>query len=163
MNTNSVAYLTELDVSRIGENLADLREETQRLAKSTNDLVISGIRKEEEIGCEDPSSGFSCKLTQMRKLHELLKIAEVVRMPSQTENVALGNKVTILRDGERQSWEIVGHMQSHSDMGFTAYDTPLGKLLLGRKVGDKFSEVIGEKKSCVEVLAIEVANGKLDH
>lgn len=156
--------LTELDFLRLREIHANLRTEIQDLTKSTADQVLRGVRKEEEVGCEDVSAMLRCRTMRMAEIHNVLNNASVEFLPNNADKVELGTKVTITRDGKGQVWEIVGHSLSDGESR-TAYDTPLASLLLGKKVGDKFSGLISNKVVNIEVLAIEVANGngKLEH
>ncbi len=157
--TSTSKKITQLDLLRLRDMLADLRVEVQELARNTNTLIYRGVTKEGELGCEEVAPLLSYRTRRMRELRDALHFAEVVEMPTNPESVTLGTKVTIERDGETQEWEIVGYMQSEVEARRIAYDTPLVNMLLDKKVGDEFSDSCCGKPTSIKILAIKVANG----
>lgn len=55
-----------------------------------------------------------------------------------TDTVGMGSKVTVLRktDGVEATYEIVGFSQSNPTVGKISDESPVGKALVGAKVGD---------------------------
>ena len=53
------------------------------------------------------------------------------------ETVAIGTRVTILRNGAMRTLEIVGHDESDPAAGRIAFTAPLAKALIGSEVGEE--------------------------
>jgi transcription elongation factor GreA len=72
------------------------------------------------------------------QLELVLKTAEVIEEPPSHEKVELGSKVTIRegRDGPDEHYQIVGSVEADPRNGFISNESPLGKALMGHRVGD---------------------------
>jgi transcription elongation GreA/GreB family factor len=82
------------------------------------------------------------------------RLASAVPQPKPliATTVALGSRVTILRDdGRRQAFRIVGEDEADPRAGSTAYVSPLAHHLLGKEVGDAV-EMDGHE---IEIIAVE--------
>jgi transcription elongation GreA/GreB family factor len=78
--------------------------------------------------------------------------AQVVDPGDDTSHVRFGLRVTITRDdGRSQSFRIVGQDEADPAQGLLPYDSPLGRALMGARVGD----VVAAGPNEVEVVAIE--------
>ena len=63
--------------------------------------------------------------------------AQVVATPVSPSKVQFGCSVTILRDdGRQQTYRIVGEDEADPSQGTISYVSPLGRALIGKKVGD---------------------------
>ncbi len=71
---------------------------------------------------------------QINELKEKLKSAEIIKPNPDTSVVCLGHKVT-LETGK--SYTIVGEMDTDLDKGLISFTSPIGKELIGKRVGDK--------------------------
>ena len=54
-----------------------------------------------------------------------------------SDKVSMGSKVTVLRDGQKFVYEIVGFSQSNPSQGKISDESPVGKALIGAAVGEK--------------------------
>jgi transcription elongation GreA/GreB family factor len=92
----------------------------------------------------------------VRDLEELLFRSTVVQLPRETpERVVLGATVTWEDDADatRTAW-IAGYQDGDPAAGRVSYDSPLGRALLGARVGDvRTVEVSGRKR---EVAIVEI-------
>jgi transcription elongation factor GreA len=76
---------------------------------------------------------------RLNELEYILKNAELIKPPSKEKQgiVALGAKVTLQeQNGEINEFIIVGTLEANPNEGKISLDSPLGKALLGKKVGD---------------------------
>jgi len=75
-------------------------------------------------------------LRHARYWRQRLGSAEVAPVPK-GEMVAFGTRVTIARDGEARTIDIVGHDESEPDAGRIAFAAPLARALMGAHEGDE--------------------------
>lgn len=91
--------------------------------------------------------------SRIRYLERLLKFASVISDRSGTDEVGLNNTVTVYfeEEDEEERYRIVTSIRGHSLRGLISNTSPLGRSLLGHKVGDRV-EVKTELGSSYHVL-----------
>ena len=65
-----------------------------------------------------------------------LTSAQVAPAPA-GDKVAIGTRVTVERDGQERTLDIVGHDESDPGAGRISFASPLGRALLGAQAGDE--------------------------
>ncbi|MCA9445791.1 MAG: GreA/GreB family elongation factor [Candidatus Omnitrophica bacterium] len=70
------------------------------------------------------------------------------------DQVGYGSLVEIAQDGRPRSITILGPWESDPDRQILSYESPLGKVLWGREVGDRFLFQAGEANSEIEILSL---------
>jgi transcription elongation factor GreA len=73
------------------------------------------------------------------QLEQILKTAVIIEAPHTHDTVGLGSKVTVTegQDGDPEQYTIVGSVEADPGRGFVSNESPLGRALLGHKVGDR--------------------------
>lgn len=76
---------------------------------------------------------------RISELEETLRNAEIIDdKPKGAKGVvALGRKVTVDFDGEEEVYQLVGPAEAQPIAGKISEESPMGKQLLGKKVGDR--------------------------
>ena len=76
--------------------------------------------------------------SRIRYLEKMLKNAEIIEDHSENDEVGLNKvvKVYIPEDEEEEEYKIVTSIRGSSIHGYISIESPLGKALLGHKVGD---------------------------
>lgn len=80
------------------------------------------------------------------KLEQHLNRAQIIPDRKQNDRVELGHKVTVEKDGEQKSYQILGSAEIDPMRGIISYTSPIGKALVGREVGD--------------IVGVKLVNGK---
>lgn len=77
--------------------------------------------------------------SRIRYLEKMIKTARIVSDQSRSDEVGLGDRVQIyiLEDDETEEYKLVTTVRGNSLKGLISIDSPLGKAIKGRKVGDK--------------------------
>jgi len=72
------------------------------------------------------------------QLEQILKTAVLIEEPNTSEIISLGTRVTITEgtDGAPEHYHIVGSFEADPLHGFISNESPLGRALMGHKVGD---------------------------
>ena len=77
---------------------------------------------------------------RIREIEEILKRVELIQdsgSGADTSAVRLGSTVTIELDGEEETYTIVGAVEAKPSAGRISNESPVGRALLGRRVGDE--------------------------
>lgn len=96
--------------------------------------------------------------SRIRYLERMIKTARVIESKSNTDEVGLDNTVKVYfeEDDEIETFKLVTTVRGNSLKGMISIDSPIGKALLGHKVGDRVTVKVNEGYSYdVIVKAIE--------
>ena len=88
----------------------------------------------------------------------MIKTANIISTESAEDEVGLNNTVTVYfeEDDEEDTYKIVTTVRSNSMKNLISNESPLGKALLGHKVGDRVEIHVGDSYSYfVEIRKIE--------
>jgi len=89
------------------------------------------------------------------QLEELLKDVEIVKH-HKSDVVEVGTSVTVLKDKETKTFEIVGSEEADMASGKISLGSPLGKSMMGKKKGEEFEfEAPSGKKFTYKVQKID--------
>lgn len=77
--------------------------------------------------------------SRIDELKNILEHYELIKSPAKDKQqvVGLGAKVRIAVDGQRDEFTIVGTLEANPALGKISNESPVGRALLGRKVGDE--------------------------
>lgn len=74
--------------------------------------------------------------TEISKIREAIKNAEVVEMDKDSKLVQIGSRIVVETSDGKEEFEIVGGTESDPFAGKISCDSPLGKALIGKKEGE---------------------------
>lgn len=96
--------------------------------------------------------------SRIRYLEKMIKTAVIISDESKDDEIGINNTVTIWipEDEEEETYRIITTIRGNSLKGLISIDSPLGKALMGHKVGDVVTVVVNENYSYdVEIRAID--------
>lgn len=96
--------------------------------------------------------------SRIRYLEKMVKTAQVIKDTSAEDEVGLSNTVTVYieEDDEEETYKLVTTVRGNSLNGLISIDSPLGKAILGKKVGDRVLVEVNDKYSYyIEIRKIE--------
>ena len=87
--------------------------------------------------------------SRIRYLERMLKTAEVIEDSSCEDEVGMNNivKLYIEEDDEVETYKLVTSIRSSSLKGLISIESPLGKAIFGKKVGDRVSVKVNDAYS----------------
>lgn len=150
------------------EGLKKLEDELQDLKVVKRKEVADKIKEAREQGDLSENAEYDAAKDEQRdiearieEIEKILKNAEVVvEEEVDTDKVSIGCKVVIYdcEFEEELEYKIVGSTEANSLKGKISNESPVGKALLGKKVGDivKVETQVGELE--YKVLSIEKSN-----
>lgn len=76
--------------------------------------------------------------SRIRYLERMIRTAQIISDESAEDEVGMNNTVTVefVDDGTREVYKIITTVRSNSLAGLITNESPLGKALMGHKVGD---------------------------
>jgi len=147
-------YFTKEGLQRLKDELYDIKtrqmSETKKLiaeARAFGDL-------KENAAYHDARDKMSFLLGRAEQLEGAINEA-VIKEKTGGEKVDIGSKIKILFGSGEQKYEVVAPTESNILENKISYQSPLGKELLNKKMGDEFNFIAGNKKVKVKILEIK--------
>jgi len=130
-------YLTKEGLDRIEREFNDLRN--LRLTKTAGD--VPKIWHSEDLNPEYLTFQEDLNLleTRITELEYVIKNCEVIKPPLKNKQDILNIGATVLVDidGQTDEYEIVGTLEANPALGRISNESPVGRALLGHKVGEE--------------------------
>ncbi len=133
-----VVYLTREGYERLKAELEYLRTvRRQEVARRLHAALAEGdILENAELEAARNEQAFV--EGRIMELETLLGSAEIVKEEKPSGVVNVGSRVTVMEDnGPPETYHIVGPAEADPSQGRISYESPLGKALLGHRVGDE--------------------------
>ncbi len=134
---NNTQYLSE-------EKLEELKKELEYLKGEKRLEIAERLKTSKEFGDLSENSEYSEAREEQAKveariieLEETLKQAAVIEKGGSIDKVRVGSSVTLKKGSSVFKYSIVGSNETRPEEGRISNESPLGKSLLGHKVGDK--------------------------
>lgn len=87
--------------------------------------------------------------SRVRYLDRMVRTANVIDDSSADDEVGINNTVTveIADEGEIEQYKIVTTIRSNSLIGYISIDSPMGKALMGRRIGERVTVKVNDQIS----------------
>ena len=92
---------------------------------------------------------------RIAEIEDVLKNASVVSTNARNGGVGIGTKITVKFNGNQHVFEMVGEWEADPVNKKISPESPLGKALFGKKIGEKAEVEAPAGKITYEILAIE--------
>ena len=136
MINKNVLYITK-------EGLKKLKDELKELVSTKRPEVAQQIQSAREMGDISENAAYDeAKREQafiegrISELEEIIKSSKVADEKA-SEAVVVGSKVTLHIEGDEEIFHIVGAPEADPSDKKISHESPLGKEILGKKVGEK--------------------------
>ena len=143
------------------EGLAELRKEHEELVQNKRPEVVERLAEARSQGDLTENSEYTAAKQDLAfidgriaELEQVLHEAKVVSSHPR-KSIDVGCRVTLHIGKKKDTFHIVGEWEADPINKKISHSSPLGKALLGKKVGDKFSIKIGGNEKECKVLIIE--------
>lgn len=125
------------------EGVDELRSELDGLVSQRGE-VADRIKQARELGDLSENAEYqSAREEQDRlearisELEQIVQNVSIIKKPKGNSEVRLGNSVTLKAGSKTQQFQVVGTMEADPLKGKISDESPLGKQLIGKKIGDK--------------------------
>ena len=148
-----------IDIQLTKEGLQNFKKEQQVLSDKRPEVLTRLVAAREQ-GDLSENAGYHAAKDELayidhriRELNLLLRFADVIQS-NQTGVVAFGSVVTI-SDGQRNMvYTIVGKLEANPANGKLSDVSPIGKMLLGKKVGESIKVDIPDGNVTYKIINI---------
>lgn len=141
--------LTESDVRKIQEEIEHrklvVRKEAIEAVKEARAHGDLSENFEYQAAKRDKNKNES----RIRYLERMLKTAEIVSDVSKDDEVGINNTVTVYfeEDDEEQVFRLVTSIRGNSMKNLISTESPIGKAILGKKVGERVTVQVNDSYS----------------
>lgn len=128
------------------EGLVELKKEYNELVDTKRPKVLERVSQARNMGDLAENAEYVAARDELSfidgridELEVLLKQAVVIRDVGKTSNhaVKLGSTVVLHTKDKRETFTVVGEWEADPNEKKISHESPLGKVLLGRRVGEK--------------------------
>jgi len=130
-------YLTKQRLKELKKEHKDLLSfERLKIEEETPKVFQSEDINPEYLSFQEDLSFLRARIGE---LGNILKNYELIKSPSKGKQnvVGLGAKVKVGIDGDKDEFEIVGTLEANPSLGKISNESPVGKALIGHKIGDE--------------------------
>jgi len=133
-----VLLLTAEGFNRLREELEYLRlNRMPRAAAWLSEVLGDWSDDEDSTESESAQSEFWFIEQRIQRIERILSSARVLEQPQDTGSVQLGSQVTVVEGQEQpETYRIVDPAEADPAQGFISYESPLGRVLIGRRIGE---------------------------
>ncbi|MFC1711722.1 transcription elongation factor GreA [Patescibacteria group bacterium] len=138
--TNDKIYLTKGGLKQLKKELGDLME-------SKRPLLVQRVARAREMGDLSENTEYANAREELsmldgriEELEQILSKAKLIKDTSKgcgSKAVKLGCKVTVNVNGETHVYNVVGEWEADPTEKKISHSSPLGKSLIGKKVGEE--------------------------
>lgn len=138
MDNNKKIYLTK-------EGLASLKKEYDELVGVKRPNVLARVSQARNMGDLSENAEYVAAREELTfidgridELEVILKQAVVIKdVKTSGHAVKLGSTVTLNSSGKKEIFTVVGEWEADPTNKKISHESPLGKMLIGKKVGEK--------------------------
>lgn len=144
------------------DGLTKLQLEYKELVETKRPEIVERIKVAKEMGDISENAEYeSAREAQgfvegrISELEEMLSKIEIIESSKNKDLVSLGSKVRVHIEGLEEEFSIVGAPEANPMNNMISHESPLGKALIGKKVGDKVDVDAPVGKLTYTVLSIK--------
>jgi transcription elongation factor GreA len=138
--SEQVQYLTQEGKETLEKRLGYLRDVRRiEVADRLRQALDGGGEITENTEYEEAKNEQAFLENDIARIENILRYAKLIENTGKTDQVVIGSFVRVIENGfdEEESYRLVGPAEANPREGKISIESPLGKALLGAKVGDK--------------------------
>lgn len=139
----------------------ELQSEHDHLVSKRPDVAES-IRSARELGDLAENSEYQTARAEQERnenriseLNNILQNVDIIEKPKNGNKVQLGSKVTLKGAKAKKQFQVVGTVEADPLEGKISDESPIGKALIGKKVGDSVEIKTPVETTVYELVAID--------
>ena len=154
--TAQTTFVTPEGLKKLEEELEYLRTVRRREVAQRLRDVLEGQDVLENAEYEDAKNEQAFVEGRILTVEMILKTDEIIEKGGPSDRVGIGGHVTVTEnDGEPETYHIVGSAEADPRSGRISNESPLGKALLGYRVGDEVIVNAPDGVLSFRIIAIE--------
>lgn len=151
----------KLDFHITEEKYQELKSRLDKLTNIKRPREAEEVKRLAMMGDFSENAAYQLAKARLRginsrilEIENLLKHAEIIK-PQNSDRVALGHIIALEKDGLLKSYRLLGSAETDPSHGTISHNSPLGQVLLGKKVGDIVKIQLPKKEIIYKIVAIE--------
>ncbi len=143
------------------EGIKELKAEMNELVSKRGE-VAERIKTAREFGDLSENAEYSAARQEQERneariaeIDHVLKNAEVIKQPKKKDVVELGNEVELKNKDGVKKFTVVGSVEADPLAGKVSNESPIGKALLGKKVGEEVEIVTPAKTTKYKIQSVK--------
>ncbi len=147
------------------EGLDALRKEHEDMVKRKRPEVVEAMSQARNQGDLSENAEYHAAKEELSfidgridELEEMLKQVVIIEEPSKngrSKIVSLGSKVTVTINGKKQVYAVVGEWEADPENHKISHESPIGKALIGKSVGEKIEVDAPAGKILYTIVSVE--------
>lgn len=155
--SEQVVYVTPEGLKELEERLEYFRNTRRReVAERLRAALDEGGELVENAEYEDAKNEQAFVEGEIMRLEIMLSNIQVIEGKRTHDVVTIGARVTLLEEGsdEEETYTVVGAAEANPSEGRISNESPMGRALIGHRVGDKVTVNAPDGKFVVTIKAI---------
>jgi transcription elongation factor GreA len=150
-------YITAEGFEELRQTLEQLKRERARLAVEARSVASqSGSNSALDESLQALNHSQAAELdAQILALKRIIATAKIIPKPATNRTVQLGSRVTVQMDGNERAYSLVGSLEVDPIRGKISNESPLGIVLLGKKLHDRFEVPVRDRRIPAVVIRID--------
>lgn len=143
------------------ERLEELKAELTKLKTVTRREIADRLKQAKELGDLTENAEYQeakDEQAQMEKrieeLEHIVQNSTLIKKDVSHDVIDVGSTADLLRDGKAIKFRIVGSTEAKPEEGLISNESPLGKELIGRRVGDSIEVDTPQGKVKYEIFRV---------
>lgn len=144
------------------EGLKKLQDELYELEHNKRREIARRIKEAKELGDLSENAEYAAAKEdqafmegRILELKEILKKVQVIAQNSSADLVQIGSRVTLQAGNSKLQYNIVGSQEADPAQGKISNESPLGRAILAKKIGDKVEADVPAGKLEFTIVEIE--------
>ncbi len=130
--------ITREKLEKLKKTLVYLRDEVRPKESAEVKILSTSGDYSENAGYQLAKSNLRRTNNKISKLENMIKRADIIEVRKGSELVEIGSTVELLVETTTKKYQILGSAETDPSRGLISYRSPLGEVLLGKKIGDSF-------------------------
>jgi len=146
-------HLTPSGKEALEQELKELLSQRPELAKRVAEAKEFGDLKENSE-YDEARTNQGVAEQRIDELQDILSNVAIIKEGA-SDKISLGSRVEIKSKNATRSYQMVDALEENPSEGRLSQDSPLGSLLIGKKLGDKVSLKLPNGETEYEIIGIE--------
>ena len=151
-NTDEV-YVTE-------QGLEDMKKELEYLKMEKRPAVIEALKEARALGDLSENAEYTAAREKQNRVEAriaeiegILDGAQIIKSDGDG-TISLGDHVVVSLNGKESAFDVVGAIEADPANNKISHESPLGKALMGKKVGDEVSITTPKGEKVYKVVSV---------
>jgi len=139
------------------------KKELERLLKTERKEAIAEVQRLAEMGDFSENVGYQVAKATLRRINNRILILEdklkravpILSGPDSEGRIRVGSTVVLEKDDKRFTYEILGSQETNPSRGRISYLSPLGAVLIGKKVEETAIFINGAQEVIYKIIEVK--------